>query len=87
MRLYACAYHELRALQEPPDARRDVGDFLCLLYADVGVVINSSARMRKLAILFGVKHVPPFPTLVKKQKELVTNGSGLWHSVYGLLLG
>ena len=64
---------------------RDVGDFLCLLEADIGIVINASGRLRKLALQFGVKLIPLFPTLVKKQKELVTDGSFNWKSVSGIL--
>ncbi|GMN69740.1 hypothetical protein TIFTF001_038781 [Ficus carica] len=63
----------------------DVGDFLCLLEADIGIVINASARMRKLAFQFGVKLIPLFPTLVKKQKEIVTDSSFNWKSVLGIL--
>lgn len=51
----------------------------------IGIVINASARMRKLAFQFGVKLVPLFPTLVKKQKELVVGGSSNWKSVSGIL--
>lgn len=48
-----------------------VGDLLCLLEADIGIVIGSSSSLRRVGNQFGVSFVPLFPGLVKKQKEYV----------------
>ena len=46
-----------------------VGDLLCLLKADIGIVIGSSSSLRRVGSQYGVSFVPLFPGLVKKQKE------------------
>ena len=46
-----------------------VGDLLCLLQADIGIVAGSSASLRSVGSQFGVSFVPLFPGLVRKQKE------------------
>ncbi|KAM1052192.1 hypothetical protein FF1_033677 [Malus domestica] len=53
-----------------------VGDLLCLLEADIGIVIGSSSSLRRVATQFGVSFVPLFAGLVKKQKEC-TDGRGI----------
>lgn len=47
-----------------------VGDLLCLLKADVGIVIGSSASLRRVGSHFGAHFVPLFPGLVHKQKQI-----------------
>ncbi|CAN6460521.1 unnamed protein product [Victoria cruziana] len=51
-----------------------VGDLLCLIEADVGIVIGSSPSLRKVGTRFGVTFVPLFTGVVKKQKESVERG-------------
>lgn len=48
----------------------DVGDLLCLLEADIGIVINCSTSLEKIGLKFGVSFIPLFQGLVKKQREL-----------------
>ncbi|KAK3445423.1 hypothetical protein EUGRSUZ_A01666 [Eucalyptus grandis] len=55
-----------------------VGDLLCLLEADIGIVIGSSESLRKVGSQFGVTFVPLFAATVKKQKELDDGGSVSW---------
>lgn len=55
-----------------------VGDLLCLLKADVGIVISPSDSLKKLGDHFGISFVPLFSGLVKKQRELVEAGSSNW---------
>ncbi|XP_030934129.1 bifunctional TH2 protein, mitochondrial-like [Quercus lobata] len=62
-----------------------VGDLLCMLQADVGIVFGSSSSLRKLGDHFGVSFVPLFSGLVKKQRELVEDGSGNWKGLSGTL--
>ncbi|GJV14815.1 bifunctional TH2 protein, mitochondrial-like protein isoform X1 [Tanacetum coccineum] len=62
-----------------------VGDLLCLLEADIGIVIGSSSSLRRIASHFGVSFVPLFPALVKKQKELVEGNSFSWKGISGVL--
>lgn len=62
-----------------------VGDLLCLLEADIGIVIGSSSSLRRIASHFGVSFVPLFPALVKKQKELVEGHSFSWKGLSGIL--
>ncbi|EXB46024.1 hypothetical protein L484_015885 [Morus notabilis] len=57
---------------------RDISDFLCLLEADIGIVINPSPRLTKLGLQFAVKFGPLFPTLVKMQKDLAKDSSSIW---------
>ncbi|KAF9661103.1 hypothetical protein SADUNF_Sadunf19G0032900 [Salix dunnii] len=61
-----------------------VGDLLCLLQADIGIVVGSSASLRSVGSQFGVSFVPLFPGLVRKQKE--SDGeSPNWKGLSGIL--
>lgn len=62
-----------------------VGDLLCLLEADIGIVIGSSSSLRKIGSHFGVKFVPLFPALIKKQKEHVEGSVFSWNGLSGVL--
>lgn len=62
-----------------------VGDLLGLLEADIGIVIGSSSSLRKLGDQFGVKFVPLFSGLVRKQKELAEGKSFNWKPLSGIL--
>ncbi|XP_052305422.1 bifunctional TH2 protein, mitochondrial isoform X3 [Populus trichocarpa] len=61
-----------------------VGDLLCLLQADIGIVVGSSASLRSVGSQYGVSFVPLFPGLVRKQKE--SDGeSPNWKGLSGIL--
>lgn len=62
-----------------------VGDLLCLLKADIGIVIGMSARLRTLGEQFGITFVPFFSGLVKKQRELSESGCCCWNGMSGIL--
>ncbi|KAM1052193.1 hypothetical protein FF1_033677 [Malus domestica] len=62
-----------------------VGDLLCLLEADIGIVIGSSSSLRRVATQFGVSFVPLFAGLVKKQKECTDGRSSNWKGLTGIL--
>ncbi|GMG99882.1 hypothetical protein Nepgr_001722 [Nepenthes gracilis] len=63
-----------------------VGDLLCLLKADIGIVIGSSQSLRKVGSHFGVTFVPLYQGLVKKQKEYAEGGSSSsWKGLSGVL--
>ncbi|XP_038992566.1 bifunctional TH2 protein, mitochondrial-like [Hibiscus syriacus] len=63
-----------------------VGDLLCLLKADIGIVIGTSISLRIVGTYYGVSFLPFFPSLVKKQKELGAEGSHcLWKRESGIL--
>ncbi|XP_024980810.1 bifunctional TH2 protein, mitochondrial-like isoform X4 [Cynara cardunculus var. scolymus] len=62
-----------------------VEDLLCLLKADIGVVISPSANLTRLAGLFGFSFVPLFSGLVKKQRELIEGGCPCWSGLSGTL--
>ncbi|KAI7984608.1 hypothetical protein LOK49_LG15G00700 [Camellia lanceoleosa] len=62
-----------------------VGDLLCLLEADVGIVIGSSSNLRRLGDQFGISFVPLFSGLVKKQRELIKDCSSNWKGPSGIL--
>ncbi|KAI7980300.1 hypothetical protein LOK49_Contig170G00010 [Camellia lanceoleosa] len=62
-----------------------VGDLLCLLEADVGIVLGSSSSLRRVGSHFGVSFVPLFPSLVNKQKECVEGNSSSWKGLSGIL--
>ncbi|XP_047973220.1 bifunctional TH2 protein, mitochondrial isoform X2 [Salvia hispanica] len=62
-----------------------VGDLLCLLEADVGIVIGSSASLRRVGNHFGVSFVPLFPALVAKQKQATDESMPGWKGLSGVL--
>lgn len=62
-----------------------VGDLLCLLEADIGIVVGCSSSLRKIGSQFGVSFVPLFPELVKKQKGYCEPHSSNWKSRSGIL--
>ncbi|KAL5712080.1 beta ketoadipyl CoA thiolase [Ranunculus cassubicifolius] len=62
-----------------------VGDLLCLLQADVGIVVGSSESLRKIGSQFGVSFVPLFSGLVKKQKEFSESESSCWKGLSGTI--
>lgn len=62
-----------------------VGDLLCLLEADVGIVLGSSSSLRRIGSHFGVSFIPLFPGVVKKQKECVEGSSSSWKGLSGIL--
>ncbi|CAM8979717.1 unnamed protein product [Rhodiola kirilowii] len=62
-----------------------VGDLLCLLEADVGIVVGSSSSLRKVGSQFGVSFVPLFHGLVDKQREHADVGSSNWKGLSGTL--
>uniref|UniRef100_A0A7N0TFH2 Thiaminase-2/PQQC domain-containing protein n=1 Tax=Kalanchoe fedtschenkoi TaxID=63787 RepID=A0A7N0TFH2_KALFE len=62
-----------------------VGDLLCLLEADVGIVVGSSSSLRKVGSQFGVSFVPLFQGLVNKQRECANEGSSNWKGLSGTL--
>ncbi|KAH6771310.1 heme oxygenase-like [Perilla frutescens var. hirtella] len=77
-----------------------VGDLLCLLEADVGIVIGLSTSLKRLGNHFGISFVPLFSGLVSKQKELAETGSlsrngrsnilytvSNWDEIYAFILG
>ncbi|KAI3459056.1 hypothetical protein Pfo_015719 [Paulownia fortunei] len=62
-----------------------VGDLLCLLEADVGIVIGSSSSLRRVGSHFGVSFVPLFPGLIEKQKQFTEESSSGWKGLSGVL--
>ncbi|CAA0815227.1 Probable aminopyrimidine aminohydrolase-mitochondrial [Striga hermonthica] len=77
-----------------------VGDLLCLLEADIGIVIGSGTSLMKLGNHYGVSFVPLFSGLVSKQRELTEDGVfstkgtsnilytvSSWDEIYAFVLG
>ncbi|KAF7805220.1 bifunctional TH2 protein, mitochondrial [Senna tora] len=62
-----------------------MGDLLCLLEADIGIVVGSSSSLRKVGTQFGISFVPLFTGLVKKQKEYMEGTSLNWNGLSGIL--
>ncbi|KAF5735215.1 hypothetical protein HS088_TW15G00715 [Tripterygium wilfordii] len=62
-----------------------VGDLLCLLKADIGIVVGSSSSLRRVGSQFGVSFIPLFDGLVKKQNEYVERSSSNWKGLSGNL--
>lgn len=64
-----------------------VGDLLCLLNADVGIVLGSSSSLRRVGTHFGVSFIPLFPGVVDKQKKCSKeeNSSSTWKGLSGIL--
>ncbi|KAE8684227.1 putative aminopyrimidine aminohydrolase [Hibiscus syriacus] len=63
-----------------------VGDLLCLVKADIGIVVGSCSSLRRVGSQYGVSFVPLFPGLVKKQKEFAEGRSPrIWKGQSGIL--
>lgn len=62
-----------------------VGDILCLLEADIGIIIGNSSSLRRIGAHFGVSFVPLFSGLVMKQKECREGNPSQWNSRSGIL--
>ncbi|KZV58240.1 hypothetical protein F511_34227 [Dorcoceras hygrometricum] len=62
-----------------------VGDLLCLLEADIGIVIGSSSSLRRVGTHFGVSFVPLFPGVIKKQKQCDEDNTSKWEGLSGVL--
>lgn len=62
-----------------------VGDLLCLLEADIGIVVGSSSSLRRVGTQFGVSFVPLYPRVIKKQKEIAEGSSPNWKGSTGIL--
>ncbi|CAH8312900.1 unnamed protein product [Eruca vesicaria subsp. sativa] len=61
-----------------------VGDLLCLLEADIGIVVASSSSLRRVGSHFGVSFVPLFSGIVQKQKE-EEESAATWKGLSGTL--
>ncbi|XP_019198864.1 PREDICTED: probable aminopyrimidine aminohydrolase, mitochondrial isoform X2 [Ipomoea nil] len=64
-----------------------VGDVLCLLEADVGILIGSSPSLKRLGDHFGLTFTPLFPAVVEKQKKWMEEeeDSSTWKGLSGVL--
>ncbi|XP_062195677.1 bifunctional TH2 protein, mitochondrial-like isoform X1 [Phragmites australis] len=62
-----------------------VGDLLCLLEADIGIVVGSSTTLRRVGKQFGVSFVPLFPGLVDKQRQLTEQEASMFKVRSGVL--
>ena len=77
-----------------------VGDLLCLLEADVGIVIGMSTSLMRLGNHFGISFVPLFSGLISIQRKLAESGTlnckgtsnilytvSNWDEIYAFILG
>uniref|UniRef100_A0A0D9XB13 Thiaminase-2/PQQC domain-containing protein n=1 Tax=Leersia perrieri TaxID=77586 RepID=A0A0D9XB13_9ORYZ len=62
-----------------------IGDLLCLLEADIGIVVGSSITLRRVGKQFGVSFVPLFPGLVEKQRQIEKEESTIFKARSGTL--
>lgn len=62
-----------------------VGDLLCLLEADIGIVVGSSTTLRRVGKQFGVSFVPLFTGLVEKQRRIEKEESSIFKARSGIL--
>ncbi|PIN11147.1 Aminopyrimidine aminohydrolase [Handroanthus impetiginosus] len=62
-----------------------VGDLLCLLEADIGIVIGSSSSLRRVGSHFGVSFIPLFPGVIEKQKQVIDENFPGWNGRSGIL--
>ncbi|KAG0454209.1 hypothetical protein HPP92_025513 [Vanilla planifolia] len=62
-----------------------VGDLLCLLEADVGILVGTSQSLRRVGNQFGISFVPLFQGLVDKQMELAPDGTLSWNARSGVV--
>ncbi|KAG8390681.1 hypothetical protein BUALT_Bualt01G0108900 [Buddleja alternifolia] len=68
-----------------------VGDLLCLLHADIGIVIGCSSSLRRLGVHFGVSFVPLFPGVIERQRSNTSEGIlytvSSWAEIHAFILG
>ncbi|KAJ0719351.1 putative aminopyrimidine aminohydrolase [Helianthus annuus] len=62
-----------------------IGDLLCLVEADIGIVIGSSSSLRKVGGHFGVSFMPLWLGLVMKQREHVEGSGFSWNRRSGVV--
>ncbi|MCD7459346.1 hypothetical protein HAX54_040673 [Datura stramonium] len=62
-----------------------MSDLLCLLQADIGIVLNPSSSLMRVGSHFGVSFIPLFPGIVKKQKIFAAGDSFCWNKLSGVL--
>nr|XP_043610960.1 bifunctional TH2 protein, mitochondrial-like [Erigeron canadensis] len=62
-----------------------IGDLLCLLEADIGIVIGSSSSLRKVGTHFGISFMPLYTSIVMKQREFVEGSDFSWNKLSGVL--
>lgn len=62
-----------------------VGDLLCLLQADIGIVLSPSSNLMKVGNHFGVSFIPLFPGVVEKQKICAAGNSSCWTEASSVL--
>ncbi|MFS7961508.1 putative aminopyrimidine aminohydrolase [Helianthus anomalus] len=62
-----------------------IGDLLCLVEADIGIVIGSSSSLRKVGGYFGVSFMPLWLGLVMKQREHVEGSGFSWNRRSGVV--
>ncbi|CAN4105773.1 unnamed protein product [Withania somnifera] len=60
-------------------------DLLCLLQADIGIVLNPSSSLMRVGNHFGVSFIPLFPGIVEKQKISAAGHSSCWNRLSGVL--
>ncbi|KAL0913621.1 hypothetical protein M5K25_017099 [Dendrobium thyrsiflorum] len=79
--------HAFRSILDESSSREEhlsvyigdsVGDLLCLLEADIGIVVGSSESLRRVGKQFGISFIPLFQGLVHKQREFGSDGSLVW---------
>ena len=63
----------------------DVADLLCLLAADIGIVICPSLNLWRLAYRFGLKFVALFDELVRRKNEPAAGYYNNWKPHSGVL--
>ncbi|KAI7740630.1 hypothetical protein M8C21_003924, partial [Ambrosia artemisiifolia] len=62
-----------------------IGDLLCLVEADIGIVVGSSSSLRKLGGHYGVSFMPLWLGLVMKQREHVEGSGFSWTQRSGVV--
>ncbi|XP_060212439.1 bifunctional TH2 protein, mitochondrial-like isoform X3 [Lycium barbarum] len=61
-------------------------DLLCLLQADISIVLNPSTSLKRVRDYFGVSFIPLFPGIVEKQKIFAAGEeSSCWNGLSGVL--
>ncbi|KAK9072477.1 hypothetical protein SSX86_008911 [Deinandra increscens subsp. villosa] len=62
-----------------------IGDLLCLVEADIGIVVGSSSSLGKIGAHFGVSFVPLWLGLVMKQREHKEGSGFRWNYRSGVV--
>lgn len=62
-----------------------MNDLLCLLQADIGILINPGPNLVRVGNHFGISFIPLYRGIIEKQKTYAKKDSTSWNKLSGVL--